>query len=711
VLVIVSLDLETYLLGPGHMAPRIVCGSYATADEQKVASSGLLFPAQAAVDKAREFLQAGAIIAGANVAYDLGCLAQADPSLFPLIFPALREGRIYDVLIAESLHGIYGGHLGKNPDGTPLRDSKGKVSKRYSLDIVTSLVLGRSDAKRNDAWRTSYALLDGIDPSRWNPEARQYPVDDAVNTLEVALAQMNGRNQNLQNYPEQVEAAFALHLGEAWGLRVSKPTLDKLVTEIEAKQKTMLERFQKLGWIRPDGTEDQTVLKRAVAEAYGAVEDCPECQGKECALCLNTGRDLTLAKLLPTTDKGAISLNRDTLMESGSEDLAAYAEDEFKKIRTTYIPYLQTGIERPLSFRSNVLVATGRCSYEGSPVHQFPRKGGVRECISPRDGYFFASVDYAAGELCGLAQVCKWTVGYSKMADIINATKDPGSLHTMVAAQMLGITFEETRHRLKNKDKQAKDFRQASKPLNFGLCGGLGAVTLVLTNRRAAAGMTKTVDGIEYAGIRFCVMVGGAERCGVEKITEWHKRPCAPVCKHCVEIASDLLIPTYFKTYPEVKEYLNVISGMTEAMEPIPQRVWNPKTKQIEIIRQRGDCGYCDGANTGFQGLLADIGKLAFSNMTREAYLGVKEDGTYSPLAGARFPLFLHDEPFAELPAETAHLAGPRIAEIMIQAGRDLAPDVWWWAEAALTRTAWIKEAEPAYDENGKLIPWEDRKC
>jgi hypothetical protein len=106
-----------------------------------------------------------------------------------------------------------------------------------------------------------------------------------------------------------------------------------------------------------------------------------------------------------------------------------------------------------------------------------------------------------------------------------------------------------------------------------------------------------------------------------------------------------------------------------------------------------------------FQGLLADVGKRAYCQMSREGYLGVKDDGSPSPLAGARFPLFLHDEPLAELRRETAHVAAPRIAEIMVQSGYDLAPDVFWKAEPALSLMM-SKDAEPVYDDAGNLTLW-----
>jgi hypothetical protein len=1148
-----AFDLETHKLGPGNMAPPIVCGSFARwLDDGKI-SCGLTEGAEASCDFLKTTLEAGQIIVGANIAYDLACCAAQDESLLPLIFRALRGGQIYDVQIAQSLDAIAGGHLAKDPrrivqkEGEEpqfgdLRDpSSGRPSKRYSLATCVDLVLGRVDAKKNDAWRTSYALLEGIPVENWPEEARQYPVDDACNTLEVATKQVRGWTRgkhdgyegpcrNLGNLPEQVEAAFSFHLGACWGLRVDGERLGKLEVHVAAQHEKTLERFRALGWIRPDGTEDSVAIKRAVAAAYGAHGECPACKGtgsvrqtekkpcrgpkvknryvgcvagcafcggkaeievlgpyKTCKAaeggCDGTGLDLKTAPLLPRSDKGSIKTDRDAMMESADDNLSDFSDNTFEKIRVTYIPYLRKGVERPLSFSPNVLVASGRCSYENSPVHQFPRKGGVRECITARPGWVLASTDYAAGELCTLAQVTRWMVGHSRMASVINDTKDPGSLHTYLAARMIGEDFDSMRARVKAKDKRASDFRQAAKcfhpdteiltrkgwvriadltledevasvvpdkhitkggkverrcltckttfyvkrseiergsgffcsracyhagrnlerpaenkrfdrepanlriewakperlttrkaeglvhiknesidlrvtpdhPMiaygatnqlllveakdfgsqrgwfnagtapghievderllrlavatqadgnyiiggvtqrnvrlgfskkrkvdrltallepgdytvsvckngdygdatrfklsedlsdkikslldadktlpwwwlnltpalreaavdeakywdgsqregmtgyhysttikknadvlqalasvtnrkatfvsqneerdnpehakcyvlsvkakpdsrggnvevthldytgdvycltvpsgcvlvrdqgkpvvshncgNFGLPGGMGSATFVLAKRKKSEGMTTSPDGaVVYAGIRFCILLEGAERCGVEKVTRWGKREIMPTCKRCIEAVESVLKPAFFDAYPEVREYLNIVGESAED-GVVNQLAWSEQDKRVVVIRRRGGVGYTDGANSAFQGLLADIGKRAFCQMTREAYLGVKDDGSPSPLAGARFPLFIHDEPLAELREETAHLSGPRIAEIMISCGKELAPDVYWFAEPALSRFL-SKDAEPMYDGTGRLVVWQPKE-
>ena len=108
------------------------------------------------------------------------------------------------------------------------------------------------------------------------------------------------------------------------------------------------------------------------------------------------------------------------------------------------------------------------------------------------------------------------------MADVINSTKDPGMLHTSFGARMIGVSVEEMARLVKAKDVRAKNTRSAAKAGNFTFGGGGGAATTVLSNRARSKGTTKSPDGLmEYAGIRFCILLDGAERCGEKKQTEW----------------------------------------------------------------------------------------------------------------------------------------------------------------------------------------------
>ena len=48
---------------------------------------------------------------------------------------------------------------------------------------------------------------------------------------------------------------------------------------------------------------------------------------------------------------------------------------------------------------------------------------------------------------------------------------------------------------------------------------------------------------------------------------------------------------------------------------------------------------------------------------------------------------------------------GRQVEKLMVQAANDIMPGMFIRAEpAAMLR--WCKDAEPAFDENGKMIPW-----
>lgn len=411
----IAIDLETHLIAPGILAPTPVCGSSADEGGQSVfGRDGTQFAGLATDVRESELL------IGANIAYDFGVLVAHGIVSLEDIFKAYDEERVYDVLIAQALDAIATGHLFKDPrTGQTLRDpTTGKASQRYSLNIVTDLTLGRTDAKAHDTYRLRYALLKNVPMSEWPAEAVQYPKDDARNTFDVAAAHLNGAPgerlgaehheplQNLHNIHAQVRAAWALHLASMWGFRTDRARVEALTAKVDADHAKMLDSFKPLGFLREDDSEDTAVVKRAVAKAYGAVGPCPVCNGtgkvpsgktgkpvncKSLVVpeghetgCDGTGLDLRPAVGLVRTPTGGISASRDTLTESGDEVLMAYgAVSESEKVRGTYLPFLRGGLDWPINPRPNVLVESGRTSYS-DPTQTFPRNGGLRECIVPR---------------------------------------------------------------------------------------------------------------------------------------------------------------------------------------------------------------------------------------------------------------------------------------------------------------------------------------
>ncbi len=828
----ISFDTETHLIQPGLLAPPLVCGSIA----EWRSTEGRVVGAFLSKDQARqafETLLAGDYtIVGANIAYDMLVMAydaaRRGIDIMPGIFGAYEAARVYDLQIAEALHGVALGMLGKDPrtssdpsSAQPLKDPETGKMGRYSLNICADLVLGRRDAKANDRFRSSYALLEDTPIEQWPAEARTYPIDDACNTLEIGLAQAGHitrpaghmwptsgsqvctacgvgfsfqehtlppckpravTNFNLHNLAAQAYAAFAMHLGASWGFRVDPAAVDALEARVTKSRESELVGFLDSGLLKfkrePNhkltpvetsvvravtaGTiaaaatklemnesavraivselagrgvlspsKNTAAIKRRVAIAYGCVEPCALCAGSGkvpsakssnlvgCVECGSTGLKLDTAPV-PRTETEGVGTSRDALSESGDElliDFAVFSEEA--KILETYIPFLRQGIDangnpRPITLRPNVMLETGRASY-GDVVQQLPRGGGVRECIVARPGTYLVSCDYGGLELATHAQNCILIVGWSKLGDALNKGI---KVHDALGATMVGKGYDDFVAMVKAGDKFAKNVRQASKPANFGFPGGMGAVKLVLQQRKQGPD-TEAPDGRKYKGLRFCVLIGGSKVCGENadgtsnKVVEWKRKPITPTCRACIECAESLRAK-WFKQWPENEPYFEFISDAVDHGQKVVRdgqafRLSPAQIMQHYTHRLRGGTDFCSAANGYFQGLAADGAKRALTRVAREQYDSTFRlpDGSRSPLLGTRTILFAHDEIIMEAPESYAHESSQRLSVVMVESMREYTPDVVIEAPAAMARR-WYKQMEPVY-VGGRLVPWEPR--
>lgn len=432
----VSFDTETWLAGPDRPAPPIVCGSAGWL-ESGPAIKGAIFDKHQALEIFAQILEdPDTILVGAYLQYDLLVVAVAFASLgidvMPQIFALLEQGRGYCIQISEALNAVAEGTLGQDPrTGGVLKNPETGKKGSYSLSMCVDLVLGRQDAKANDEWRKRYKDLDGIPIEQWPPAARDYPIDDAKNTHEVALAQTghvpkvspdhrwdNGAcldcgstrlsaqclvrrpHLNLHEVANQTYSAFCLHLGDSAGMRVDQRKVDVIEDYYRKKKADAIKPFVDASIIRDDGSENQSVLKRMVALAYGCSEPCsvcngtgevphpeqptlrcPDCKGRcqpwkaggtikaptvaHCATCNNAARvphhivkmtkcsgpedektccgtGLVLIEGVPRTDGNDVGISGDALFESGDDFLMSYGElKEDQKVLNVYVPYLR----------------------------------------------------------------------------------------------------------------------------------------------------------------------------------------------------------------------------------------------------------------------------------------------------------------------------------------------------------------------------------
>jgi DNA polymerase I len=446
---VVAFDTETYLIVPGRLLPRPVCLSW-VADE----APHLATPAEG-LQLVRAWLASDdVILVGHNVAYDLGVLCAADPTLLVPVFAALDAGRIRDTMLREQLLAIAEGRY----EFDPLT----RKPAAYNLAALVARYFGAdisADKTNPDAWRLRYAELDGVPLHEWPPAARAYALDDAAWTLRVYQAQgaharnVNGYtlvdvHGNVTNEGPQVAAAFALILLSAWGVVTDPTAVAAWENELAAEVATGEAAARSAGFLRDNGTIDQKALRARIQAAH-----------------LAAGRTTW-----ETTTKGAVATGGDALEASGDPILAIYAASLFaKKQVSTYLEPAKAGTRAPINAGYTTLRETGRTSCFRPNLQNPPRGGGYRACFVPRPGFLFCSVDYDTVELRALAQIQLWWFGRSALADAIIAGRDP---HLDLAAVLLGTDYPDVLAR--KKEPAVKTMRQTCKPANFALWGGMG---------------------------------------------------------------------------------------------------------------------------------------------------------------------------------------------------------------------------------------------
>lgn len=645
-------DTETRPIRPGLLAPRLICLQHATDIDGKAPVNGevRIEIGDARRDAVMEALEdPDTLIEFFNSAFDSVVLCAAYPELVPRWFRALGNARGRDPLLREQLIAIRNGTLQDNhPKGW------------WSLGGIAKRRLGREIAKGDETWRLRYALLEGVPVAQWPRDAYQYAYDDVTNLRDVS------RHQLKEFAPEdewlQVAAAFCLQLAASWGVRVDGAAWDEAHTRLLHDKSESAKVLDEAGFFR-DGSVNKAAVQAAVERA-----------------CAKAG--LKVPKTDPTDrfKDGQTKTDVDTCEMLAEHDPALTALSEHNtagKMLSTYLEPMRFGIQYAMTSRPNALVGTGRTSWGGAKVKEYnpwwpegtvskkvtqsgtnmqnwPQSHGMRECIVPRPGYYFASVDYNSLELRTLGQACLWLVGHSTLAR--GYQEDPmWDPHTYFGGVLVGIDYQAALAR-KATDKTFKNGpRKVAKAANFSLPGGVGAKRLALM-----------FEALYKAG-------------------ELPKRYSIDECQG---IKQDWL-----SAYPEMPAYFEYGAFLAETGTPLTQFVSN---------RVRGRVNFSAAANSFFQGLAADLAKRALFYVSQACYCEPN-----SPLFGSRVVAFIHDELLLEVPIPVASEASFETSRLMVLAANEVCPDVPFAAEPALMALRWSKAAEFKLDDAGRLIPFD----
>jgi hypothetical protein len=368
--------------------------------------------------------------------------------------------------------------------------------------------------------------------------------------------------------------------------------------------------------------------------------------------------------------------------------------------------------------RYSTFVRSGRSCASGPNVQQVPREGPFRQLFVASPGHFFLSVDYSTVELRTLAAHCLHRYGWSRLADVIRAGADP---HAHTAAMMLEVPVEAflqwNEH--PNRRQEYANARQAAKPVNFGVPGGLGVESLV-RYAKASYGVTMTADQARamreklitevypelalYLAEDTHTVLAGTLHTAVDTVRaalgDVHLASVRKILEGDPRKADGT--PYQERFISQVWRILIAINRNPELAGPLERRdIGKPLAAAVcqggvstLTGRIRGRVRYSQARNTPFQGLAADGAGLALFALVREGY---------------RVAAFIHDEVLIELPDEGGYVSEAkvrRVEEILCtEMASVMGCEMPVAVESALTRR-WDKKAQLIV-KRGKVYPWE----
>lgn len=645
---VTALDVESHLIKPGCVAPKLVCVTTSNGQNS-------IYLAGDGLRAAREILEHGEMV-GHHVFFDLCVLAAEDASLLPLIFRAIDEGRVHCTKIRQMIIDNAEGKL-----KFVWNEETNEYSKQnYALSNLVQRHLGRDIKAKKEGegiWRLRYNELDGVPLEKWPEEARAYAIDDAVDTRAIFFKQEedcapNGLPGGREGEIGQTQAAWALYLAGAWGVRTDASAVAKLKAEVSAEYEEQTAIARRWKFVRAAGTRDMAAIREAVETWYHEhkkpYQFTPGGQ-------IGTDRE-QLIEVECACGFGFHGCNCD--VDGVHRGLWAVAEVvRLSKLLSTYIRALERGTEIPINPAYNPIIETFRTSCSqgmkidgvpmGTNLQNPPRKHGVRECFKARDGSVFAFCDYDTLEMLTLAQTCIELFGYSCIADAANAGQD---FHLVLAAAMLGISYDDAKQRHADGDPELLEARQFCKIGNYGFAGGMGPTTFVAYAKGYGIVVPLALARSLHTGFR--------------------------------------------RTWREVRQYFEFASSLMSDGNRA-RVVEFPKSKLM-----RGDVSYTAVCNGFFQHRAAMGAKAALYAVSKECYLDL---GT--PLYGCRPWLFAHDEIGMEIPyaGQRASDAALWLQRVMIDEMKRWCPDVPIGATAAMTRR-WYKGAKAVYVD-GVMVP------
>lgn len=651
---VTGADTETERFAPGYMAPRITCLGL-----DGPATGRILLP----TPEARDVFVHVALRTPTvwhNGPYDL-CCALAWWGCTREIIDALDANLIGDTWVIQRL-AIIGG-LAKWTD--------------LSLDVLHA-AMGLGELPKDPAIRTSYGPLLNRPLSEYTQAQIDYAIDDPSATKRVYARQYRWLDptKNPQIFwadvCELTRKRVWLEACRDWGLRTNGKKLDDLRLAVERHIGTMRAQAQVPAYL-----EDEDPTKVPPSEASLVRKDETGCKIRQQALVAAAylapkplplpGRPLKerVAAAIPlvpqsilTTEprqakdaaprkkkwKPSISVKRNVLEESGDERLAAFAEYGSWVSLESALEHYVAGAYQPIHTKWGVADST-RTTSSKPQVQNLGKKKGIRECFVPRPGFCYVSVDHGGLENATLAQFGIWYLRDRSFADFVNANKD---LHTLVASQIYGCSYDEGIRLKKAMDPHFDDCRQAAKKIDFGAPGGAGWKRLRLS--------------------------------AAQEHLIWTEEQAKKYRQAWVDA-----VPVGAKMHDWVAEHEQPDGRFSV---PIPGTT---------ITRR--NVTFCSACNNSFQALGAVVESRVGWVMFKERLLDPS-----SPLAQCAMVNYEHDAFMWEAPLDLSHETAERLEVLMHEAPRAVMPDVTLKSDA-VAMAYWSKNARRIVID-GRLRVW-----
>ena len=606
---IIGADSETLPITPTDAAPPLVCYQHERASQPGV--SHVVTRRRGALDVVRSHLEGPAILVLHNGAFDACVWAR---ELGPeLIYDKLERGELLCTWVFERL-GEIAGH-----------------STRKHLDLATCCKAhGLEPPSLKDAGlATEFGQF--IDAEEIPEPYLTYAAEDTI-VLKLFQRQLKRfRDVPLFALQRLTYRQFVLALASVQGMAVDGDAAEALRRDAEEKLAELRPLAEQWGFVREDGSRCMAGIREAVELAYG--------------------------KHTPRTKTGLASTSRLTLEQApDSPRLKAFALfGEWTKTLTNDVPNLMAGggVVRTRYGMADTLRTTSSGSKKGArdgviAMQNLRQSGGIRECLVPRPGHAFYTMDIAGAELCALAQICVSRLGRRETADMIRALGAPGELPTMFGAMLAREPYEAFRARYSTKDDAAVQTRTRAKNAIYGFMGGMGYRTFVDYVRLLSKG--KTVIS---------------------------------------EQESLMLRDAWRQQFPDFAAWLRHVGDR--------ERANGTHDCQLAYGLVRRGVWYSAACNNPFQSYAAWLAAELMIALQRACWTGA--------LWPAKMVLHVHDEFVFEVPERDVDEFDHIVMGIAGEVAGQIAPDVpiSWEAEAC---SVYSKKAKRLTDGKGRLLVW-----